>query len=525
MRPPEIRIINEPLLQGSLVIDLFAGGGGASTGIEAALQRPVDIAINHDAAAIAVHKANHPETKHYQEDIWAVDPREACGGKPVGLLWASPACTHFSRARGAANPKSAEIRSLSWVVVRWAKLPPHLRPKQIYVENVPEFETWGPLDPDGRPIPEKMGQTFRSWRTQLMNCGYDVDMRVMTAADYGSPTLRKRLFILAVLKGTPLAWPEPTHGKGRPAPWRTAAEIIDWSLPTTSIFNRKKPLAEATLKRIATGIRRFVIEASDPFIIPVTHQGDSRVYSIREPLRTVTGAHRGEFAYVNPFVVRHGHYSTKTGAGLREGCGAGTFRGQQLSAPLGTVCATNDKHLVAPIISKHYGGTNGHQVYGHGVGQPLGSITSRDSTAVTAAFLTKYYGTAVGAPMTDPCPTVTAKGQHIAQVRAFLLKYYGQSNASSLNDPVGSLTTKARYGLVYVHGEPYQIVDIGMRMLSPRELFRAQGFDDDYVIDIEHNGRPLSKEAQIRLAGNSVCTNVARSLVEANLETTSRRAA
>ena len=422
-------------------------------------------------------------------------------------------CTHFSRAKGTA-PLKKEIRGLAWVVIRWAKA---VAPRVIILENVEEFQTWGPLGEDCRPEPSKVGETFRAWLSELAGCGYAIEFRTLVAADYGAPTTRKRLFLIARRDGSAI-WPEATHGKGRARAWRPAAEIIDWSLPCPSIFERKRPLAEATMRRIATGIRRYVIEHADPFIIPVTHQGDARVHSIREPLRTVTGAHRGEFAFVEPFLVRHGHYSTKTGAGLIPGRGAGTFRGQRLRDPLATVCATNDKHLVCPLVTKHYGGPNGHPAVGHAVSDTMGTITARDHHALTAAFLTKFYGTAVGAQLELPMPTVTGQGQHLAEVRAFLLKYYGSgSQAQDAREPLHTVTAKARFGLVEVHGQAYQIVDIGMRMLQPRELFNAQGFPTDYEIAPEINGKAMTKEAQIRLAGNSVCPDVAEALVVANV--------
>lgn len=497
---------------GELVIDNFAGGGGASTGIESALGRPVDIAINHSPEAIAMHRANHPETRHYRENIWEVDPREACGSRPVGVAWFSPDCTHFSRAKGSV-PLKKEIRGLAWVVIRWAK---SVRPRVIFLENVEEFQTWGPLGEDGRPDPERMGETFTQWLAELRGLGYAVEHKTLIAADHGAPTTRKRLFLVARCDGGPIVWPTETHGKQRPAAWRPASEIIDWALPCPSIFDRKRPLAEATLQRIAMGIKRYVIDAPNPFLVPLTHQGKRRSHGLDEPVPTVTGAHRGELALVEPFVVRHGHYSTITGAGLREGCGAGTFRGQPLRDPLATVCATNDKHLVVPLITKHYTGVVGHEVT-----RPLGAITAWDHHSLTAAFLTKFYGTAkAGAPASAPLPTITANGRgggHLAEVRAFLVKYYGASagQQQELFDPLHTVTTKARFGLIMVRGEPYEIVDIGMRMLQPHELFAAQGFPDGYIIAPEFNGKPLTKTAQTSLAGNSVCPPVARALVSA----------
>lgn len=487
IRPPLIRAAYDQL-PGELVVDNFAGGGGASTGIEAAIGRPVDIAINHSPEAIAVHRANHPETRHFCENILEVDPVEACGVRPVGLAWFSPDCTHFSRAKGT-QPVKKEIRGLAWVVVRWAKA---VRPRVIILENVEEFQTWGPLLDTGRPDPARSGETFREWLAELAACGYSIEFRSLVAADYGTPTTRRRLFLIARRDGRGIAWPEPTHGRGRAESWRPAAEIIDWSLPCPSIFERTRPLKEATLRRIAAGIQRYVIEAAEPFIMPLTHgkngdgRPDSRVHSLRDPVRTITAANRGELAFCTPFLVRHGHYSTITGAGLREGCGAGTFRGQQLRLPLATVCATNDKHLVAPIITKHYRGVVGHRVDD----RPLGTVTARDHHALTSAFLVKYYGAQAG-------------------------------QQQSLWSPLHTVTTKARFGLVTIRGEEYEIVDIGMRMLQPHELFAAQGFPDDYQIAPTFNGKPLTKTAQIELAGNSVCPQVSHALVAAE----TRRAA
>lgn len=486
-RAPVLRTFD--LLPGEMVIDNFAGGGGASSGIEAAIGRPPDIAINHDPEALAMHEVNHPGTRHFCENIWEVDPKEACGSRPVGLAWFSPDCTHFSRAKGT-KPLKKNIRGLAWVVIRWAKA---VRPRIIVLENVDEFQTWGPLK-DDRPDPGRAGQTFRAWLAKLTSLGYTIEFRSLVAADYGAPTTRRRFYLIARRDGLRPAWPEATHGAGRSESWRPAAEIIDWSLPCPSIFGRKKALAEATLRRIATGIRRYVIEARKPFLLRV-----------------------GDELAVEPFIVRHGHYSTITGAGLVEGCGAGTFRGQPIGKPLGTVCATNDKHLVVPLITKHYGG-----VVGHDARQTLGTVTAKDHHALTAAFLTKFYGTSIGADLRAPAPTVTANGKgggHLATVQAFLLKYYGaegRGQAQDLFEPLHTVTTKARFGLVMIHGEAYQIVDIGMRMLQPPELFGAQGFRSDYEIAPLYRGRPLTKTAQTRLAGNSVSPPVAHAIVAAN---------
>lgn len=511
MRAPAFRAFLDP---NEIVVDSFAGGGGASTGIEAAIGRPVDIAINHSPEAIALHKANHPHTNHYIENIWEVDPREVAAGRRIGIAWFSPDCTHFSKAKGT-QPRKKEIRGLAWVVIRWAELPEEVRPRLILLENVEEFQSWGPLGDDGRPDPSQLGTEFRAWLGRLSDLGYKIEYRLLTAADYGTPTTRRRLFLVARRDNAPIVWPEPTHGKGRPAQWRPAADIIDWSLPCPSIFDRRRPLADATLRRIAAGIRRFVVEASDPFIIPLTHHGDTRTHSIHEPVRTITAAHRGEFALCEPFVVRHGHYSTITGAGLREGCGAGTFRGQQLGDPLATVCATNDKHLVCPVVIKHYG--NG--VVGHRADRTLGTITTADHHSIAAAFVTKFYGTSTGSPATAPLPTVLSGGDrgggHLGEVRAFLERY-GTPLRARQRDLFEADSAHGDLGTVIIHGQRYQIVDITLRMLQPHELFAAQGFPADYNITPTFRGKPLTKTAQISAAGNSVCPQVAQALVATN---------
>lgn len=531
----EIEIRAWRAFDGELVVDNFAGGGGASTGIEAAIGRPVDVAVNHSPAAIAMHRANHPNTKHFCEDIWEVDPREACGGQPVGLAWFSPDCVHFSRAKGG-KPVKNEIRGLAWVVIRWAR---DVAPRVIILENVEEFQTWGPLTDDNHPDKTRAGETFREWIGELSALGYRVEFRTVVAADYGAPTTRKRLFLIARRDGSGAAWPIPTHGKGRPNGWIPAAQIIDWALPCPSIFERQRPLAEATLRRIAAGVRRYVLEAAQPFIVPLTHQGDVRVHSACEPLRTITGAHRGELALIEPFVVSNygssvgrqmdlplptitaggvGHHGIVIPTLITRGFGERPGQAPRvpgLDKPLGTVVAQGQKHaLVAAFLSKHYGG-----VVGHGVDRPIGTVTAVDHHSLTTAFLTKFYGTArAGSSVEDPMPTITgqAGGGHLAEVRAFLVKYYGTAIGAALGDPLATVTARDRFGLVTIAGEDYQIADIGMRMLQPHELFAAQGFPSTYDIAPEIDGHPLTKIQQVSLAGNSVCPPVAAALVAAN---------
>lgn len=433
--------------QRGLIVDLFAGGGGASTGIAHALGRDPDIAVNHSAAAIAMHEANHPTTKHLCASVWDVVPREVCGRREVELLWASPDCRHFSRAKGSA-PVSKGVRSLAHVVIEWARA---VRPRLICLENVEEFAGWGPVLDDGRPCPRRKGESFRAWLAQLDWLGYRVEYRSLVAADYGAPTTRRRLFLVARRDGDSIAWPTPTHGPGLDRPWRTAAEIIDWSVPCPSIFERRRPLAEATQRRIARGLQRFVLETAEPFIVK---------------MRGTSAAHIAASA-------------------------------RSIHAPIGTISAGGIHHaLVAAWITKHYGG-----VTGHGLDRPIGTITSQDHHSLTTATL-------------HP-----GQADHRAEVRAFLVKYYGSSTAAGVRDPLDTVTTRDRFGLVTVAGRDYEIADIGMRMLTPRELFAAQGFPPDYDL---LEGR-ITKTQQIALAGNSVCPPVAEALIRAQFGRTETR--
>jgi DNA (cytosine-5)-methyltransferase 1 len=476
-----------------VIIDLFAGGGGASTGIEAATGRRVTVAINHSATALAVHEANHPTTQHLVSDIWEVDPKVATGGAPVDLLWASPDCTHFSVAKGG-KPRKQNIRSLAWVVVRWAA---EARPAVIFLENVAEFQGWGPLDDEGRPVKAQMGETFREWKGKLEALGYVVDHRVLDASHYGAPTRRRRLFLIARCDGQPIRWPEPTHGPGR-QPFHTAAECIDWSLPCPSIFGRRKPLAEKTLWRIAQGIRRFVLENPAPFIVKVNHGGrEDRSEALNAPLTTVTAERRGH-ALVAPTMVQ-------TGYGERPGQRP---RYLNLHEPLGTLVAGGAKHaLVSAFLAKHFGdprrASGGGVVVGSDLGQPIGTVTARDHHSLV---------------------TVATAGERVDEVRAFLTAYYGADGSSgqALDDPMRTITAKHRLGLVTVAGAEYQIADIGMRMLEPHELLHAQfgRFAAGYDLSAAK-----SKAEKVRLIGNSVCPEVAEAIVRVNVPTAGRVAA
>lgn len=568
-----------------IIVDNFAGGGGASIGIALAIGRSVDIAINHDPVAVAMHKANHPETKHYCESVWDVDPRKVADGRPVGLCWLSPDCKHFSKAKGG-KPVEKNIRGLAWVAVRWAAT---VKPRVIILENVEEFRTWGPLLETGMPDPKQKGRTFKAFVHALQRQGYKVDWRELRACDYGTPTIRKRLFLIARCDGKPIVWPKPTHGdpdsdkvkSGKLKPWRTAAEIIDWSIPCPSIFERKRPLADNTMRRIARGIQKFVIENPQPFIVKPNHTTTKGIYdcfrgqSLNDPLQTITSS--PGFALVTPFISRQfgksvGHevgvpLGTVTAGGSGKSAlicptliqtGYGEREGQAprvpgLDKPLGTVVAGGQKHalvsaflmqyhqekqkheargqvmdrpvltldtsnryaVVAASIAKHYGGN--YSGPGSAMDAPLPTITTVDHNALVTSHMVKLRGTNIGHRTDEPLHTITAGGLHLGEVRAFLLKYYGSEDGQAIGGPLHTVTTKDRFGLVTVEGHDYQIVDIGMRMLEPHELFAAQGFPANYITDRDEHGRPLSKAAQVAKCGNAVPPPFAEHLVRANL--------
>jgi DNA (cytosine-5)-methyltransferase 1 len=569
-------------IQEELIVDNFAGGGGASCGIELALGRHVDHAINHDPEAVAMHAMNHPQTEHHCESVWDVKPLELTGGRPVGLAWFSPDCKHFSKAKGG-KPRDKKIRGLAWVAMRWAAV---VRPRVIILENVEEFQTWGPVLTDGTPCPKRKGDTFRSFVRQLREKGYAVEWRELRACDYGAPTIRKRLFLIARCDGKAIAWPEPTHGAPNSAgvlakrlkPWRTAAECIDWSILPQSIFERDRPLADATLRRIARGIRRYVIDSADPFIVKVNHVGDGfRGQRTTEPVQTLTAKHG--FGLVAPVLTECANASTQrnfqAGEPLRTQCaevkgghfalaaatlvqtGYGERPGQAprapgLDKPLGTAMAGGVKHaLVSAFLAKHYGGnydgpgvglpepastittTDHHalvsaQLVGCGgragqsrprdASEPAQTLTAKADTCVVTSNLVKLRGECTGSKTDEPVPTISAQGNHIGEVRAFLVKYYSEGGQDQdCRDPMHTIPTKDRLGLVTVAGQEYQIADIGMRMLEPHELYAAQGFPSSYVIAPVINGRRLPKHAQVRMCGNSVSPPLAAALVRANV--------
>lgn len=500
------------LLQSELIVDLFAGGGGASQGVFQALGRHPDEAINHDEIAVAVHAVNHPETRHHCASVWKVEPRATVAGRPVGLLWASPDCRHFSRAAGG-RPKWKSVRSLPGVVLTWAT---RVRPRVIIVENVREMLGWGPLLEDGTPCPARVGRSFNSWVGRLRGLGYKVQWKELCAADFGVPTIRTRLFIVARCDDAPIVWPQPTHARRATLieqPYRTAAECIDWSIPCPSIFTRAKPLADATLRRIAEGMRRYVIGAAEPYIISIDHQTSSNGTAPKTaPLSTITS--KARHCVVAP-----------TLATLK-----GTSSAAPADAPLGVVCAGGTHHaLVAPFLAG-CGGRAGQSPPRPG-NAPFGTLTTKADGVLVAAFLAQHNTGLVGHSMREPVSTITTAGcqQQVVEaalsaeddagaqrVAAFLMSYYGTGGQhQDARAPLGAVTTRDRFAVVTVLGMP--IVDIGMRMLTPAELARAQGLPPGYVLDRMPDGKPVTKTHQVRLIGNSVCPGMAEAVVRANL--------
>lgn len=645
-----------------IIVDNFAGGGGASTGIEMAIGRSVDIAINHDMNAVAMHTTNHPDTLHYCESVFDVDPFSATAGRPVGLAWFSPDCRHFSKAKGA-KPVEKAIRGLAWIVIRWAL---SVRPRVMMLENVEEFRTWGPLMAgEMRPDPERAGETFLAFidmlstgvpadHPALQECcefleltpdsehvqrlvaglGYEVDYRELRACDYGAPTIRKRFFMVMRCDGKPIVWPEPTHGDpkssavqaGKLAPWRTAAECIDWTISAPSIFDRKKPLALNTLKRIGRGIQRFVIDSASPFIVKCNHTSTRTVYdcfrgqSLEEPLQTITKTHGYALAVPHLTKFRTGATgqpitepvpTVTAGASRRPGgnghalgiveaaltpfiVGAGgpkySAKPRSMESPMHTLCNTNHACVIAPVIARQFGASIGHRAdepsatitaggggksqlvtstliqmgYGERPGQeprvlhlekPLGTVTAGGNKfAVASAFLAKHYGgnfqgagvsmnepvhsvTTVdhhavvashlvklrgtcrdGQPTSEPMPTVTAGGLHVGEVKTTLaVEDYDEQRAQQTLAFLREYCGEECTGMVDIDGITYRIVDIGMRMLQPHELYRAQGFPDWYIIDRDYRGVKYAKDKQVARCGNAVPPPFAEALVRANL--------
>lgn len=542
------------MIHGELIVDNFAGGGGASTGIELATGYSVDIAINHDPEAIRMHKVNHPNTEHYCENVWAVDPVKACNGHPVGLAWFSPDCKHFSKAKGG-KPKDKNIRGLAWVALRWAGL---VRPKVIMLENVEEFKTWGPLNRRHHPIKSKQGKTFEKFVQQLTDLGYKVEFRELIAADYGAPTMRKRFFMIARCDGKTIVWPEPTHApadseevkKGLLKPYVGAYTQLDFSLPCPSIFDTSeeikekygiravRPLAQKTMDRIARGFKKFILDNPEPFIIQCNHGGERRPNDIREPIPTITGKHG--YGIVEPYMVQIGQTGfTKdrskdvrepltTIVSKNEHClisptliqyhsetSKDGVRGQTIEDPIMTVDSSNRYGLVASFLQKYYDG--GYKGAGDTLENPLPTVTAWDHNSVVTANLIQMNNHCDGRDLRDPIPTITAGDGHFGEVRAFLIKYYGQGTGQDIEEPLDTVTSRDRFGLVTIEGVNYQIVDIGFRMLEPKELYGCQGFPDDYIIDHDYTGKTYPRSEQVRRCGNAVCPPIPAALVRANL--------
>lgn len=520
-------------LSDEITVDGFCGGGGWSTGFEFAIGRPVDIGINHDKYAIAMHKKNHPFTEHYNENIFEVDPYKATKGRPVGWAHFSPDCTHFSRAKGG-TPVKKSIRGLAWVVTKWAGT---VHPRIISMENVPEFMSWGSLcarrNKDGRiyrmdgtlaekgtyvpyskqqlvPNKKKQGKTFKRFINVMKSFGYKCEWKILTASDYGAPTIRKRLFIIFRNDGKSIIFPNPTHGNpeseevksGKLLPWHTAAECINWDLECPSIFERKKPLAENTLRRIAKGIQKFVIENPNPFIIQVNHGGDNfRGQEVDKPMPTITAKHG--FGVVAPTLIQyHGEQSKNE------------VRGQILEKPLQTVDTANRYGLVTAFMSKYFGGN--YQGCGSSVDEPLHTITAVDHNALAAVHITQFNNHCIGQKVDEPLKTITCGEGHFGEVRAFLIKYYSGESGQKVNEPLHTIRTKDCFGLVTIKGVDYAIVDIGLRMLTPRELYNAQGFPTDYEIETDCYGNKYPKTKQVARCGNSVPPPFATALARAN---------
>ena len=543
------------MINGELIVDNFAGGGGASTGIELATGYSVDIAINHDPEAIKMHRANHPNTKHYCENVWAVDPVKACNGHPVGLAWFSPDCKHFSKAKGG-KPKDKNIRGLAWVALRWAGL---VRPRVIMLENVEEFKTWGPLNRRHHPIKAKQGKTFERFVQQLRELGYEVEFRELIAADYGAPTMRKRFFMIARCDGKPIVWPEPTHGPadseevkaGLLKPYVGAYTQIDFSRPCPSIFDTSeeikekygiravRPLAQKTMDRIARGLKKFVLEDNpEPFIIQCNHGGERRPNDIRGPMPTITGKHG--YGIVEPKIVPYIGTNTTNHPGgncknpihtittgnqqclisptliqYYSGTSKDEVRGQSIEEPIMTVDGSNRYGLVTSFLHKYYDG--GYTGAGDTVENPLPTVTSWDHNSLCAVNLIQMNNHCDGRDVKEPIPTITAGDGHFGEVRAFLIKYYGSGTGQDVKEPLDTVTSRDRFGLVTINGTDYQIVDIGLRMLEPKELYGCQGFPDDYIIDHDYTGKKYPRSEQVRRCGNAVCPPIPAALVKANL--------
>ena len=561
-----------------MIIDNFAGGGGASTGIEFATGRAVDAAINHDPDAILMHQTNHPQTRHYCESVWDVDPWEVTRGRPVGLAWFSPDCKHFSKAKGS-KPVDRNIRGLAWIVLKWAGT---VKPRVIILENVEEFQTWGPVR-KGKPVKSRRGETFRKWKEQLQALGYEIDHRELVAADYGAPTIRKRFFLIARCDGKPIIWPERTHApkdseevkNGKCKPWRGAAEIIDWTIPCPSIFDTTdeikekygiraiRPLAVNTQKRIARGIEKFVLQNKEPFIVPIGYgerKGQApRVHDIKEPVSTVVSSGKQYLCQpeLSPFIVQVNHKGEQ-------------FRGQELEEPIPTITGKHGYGLATPVmtaiaVSKaeqylampsliQYHTEQSERVRGQGMDEPIMTLdaanryglsvsylaeyfqngrpldvksplhtsTTKDRECVVETFISKFYKTGIGQKPDEPLHTVTTSAGHFGIVtvkmsRSEMNLHHWNEVRELLNAYCGYAIAEDEILLLDVNGTLYFISDIGLRMLTPRELYAANGFPPDYIIDHDYTGKAYGKTKQVARCGNAMPPPFAEALVRANL--------
>ena len=505
------------MIDGKLIVDNFAGGGGASTGIEMVTGISVDIAINHDPEAIKMHKMNHPSTKHYCENVWEVDPVKACNGKPVALAWFSPDCKHFSKAKGG-KPKDKNIRGLAWVALRWAGT---VRPDVIMLENVEEFKTWGPLNRKHRPIKSKQGVTFNKFILQLKNLGYKVEHKELIAADYGTPTMRKRFFLIARCDGREIRWPEPTHApidsvavrEGRLKPYVGAYTQLDFSLPCPSIFDTAeeikekygiravRPLAPKTMERIARGLKKFVLDNAEPFIVQCKF--NNKVQDIKKPLGTITTV--GSHLLVEPKLAPYMGTNTTNHLGGRA------------DNPLHTITTGGQQCLISPTLIQYHSETSEKEVRGQTIENPIMTVDGSNRYGLVMSFLSKFYKSGTGQDVREPLHTITCSPGHFGEVRAFLIKYYGQGTGQYIKNPLDTVTARDRFGLVTIAGVDYQIVDIGLRMLEPKELYNCQGFPDDYIIDRDDTGKPYPRSEQVKRCGNAVCPPIPAALVKANL--------
>lgn len=504
-----------------IIVDNFAGGGGASTGIELACGRPVTIAINHDPDAILLHRTNHPYTEHLQASVWDVDPKEVCRGRKVGLAWFSPDCKHFSKAKGAALV-DRNIRGLAWIVLRWAGT---VRPDVILLENVEEFITWGPVR-KGKPVKSKAGQTFQQWKRQLEDLGYKIEHRVLVAADYGAPTTRKRFVLVARCDGKPILWPKRTHAPrnspevlaGKMKPWRSAAEIIDWSIPGYSIFQSKaeikalygtavvRPLAENTLRRVIRGVDKFTMKSGEPFLVPTGYgerQGQlPRVHDIKEPVPTVVGA--GKHQLVTANLIQYHTEQTEN------------VRANGLGCPINTVDASNRYGLVSANLVEYY--TGGRPL---DISVPMHTVTSHDREALVAAQIAEFKGQDIGQDCRKPLRTITAGGGEFGVVRVTLSRAgnmgYWPKVRELLNRFCGYDLADNECLVLMIGGVGYYIADITLRMLTPRELYNAMGFPPDYQIERDYLGNAYPKSKQVARCGNAVCPPLAEAMVRANL--------